>query len=331
MEHLYLNNGFVYLRLQALIWHSNALNRRNKLLENSNRTLINIIDNVDPQKVLIINCKRISDFGHNLIEIISNNDRFAKRKIVFIETEALHKNLVDSFHSLEITVYSSKKLHIVSPENSTYSYSSNDYEKIIEESSKLEQEEVKRIIIDSYIENDKDKDKYEPLPSTAILALGEFNACRIISNPKSFIWLTLTFADKVEQFIQDVVKPQRPYRLMGVSLRGAIFTSAISMLLGLDYDTVDHLGPKHKLFDVDFFNNKTNKHIYIYIGDFIIGGTEVKIAKTYAQVHGHKLEHAFVIGSLFENERFSTFKMGCIQNILEVIPRSKRIDFKLNI
>ena len=39
------------------------------------------------------------------------------------------------------------------------------------------------------------------------------------------------------------------------------------MLLGLDYDTVDHLGPKHKLFDVDFFNNKTNKHIYIYIGD----------------------------------------------------------------
>ncbi len=324
MEHLYLNDEFVYVRLQGIVWHTNALRRKSKLLDSSNNILINIIDNVNPLKKLVINCKRINDIGQNLIGLLSSNNRFNKRKIIFIETAGIHEALLSSLKELDISKFDSSHYHIVSPTNST-NMSLEEYKDCIRKVNELEEKVIKRIIIDSYY---KFEEGYRVLPSTAILAKGEFNACSIISSPKNFLWTSLYLADKVEEFIQKEIKPQKKLRLLGVSLRGAIFTSSIALLLGYDFDTVDHLGPKHKLYDVDFFENKINKYQYLYIGDYIIGGTEVKIAKTYAQIYGNRLEHAFVIGSLFKPERFSTFKLGYLVNILDIIPK-ENIDYKL--
>jgi hypothetical protein len=66
----------------------------------------------------------------------------------------------------------------------------------------------------------------------------------------------------------------------------------------------------------------------LFIGDFIIGGTEVKIAKTYSQIYGNKLEHAFVIASLFKPERFHSFKLGCLKNIMD-LKLGDDVDYKL--
>ena len=334
MEHLYLNNKYVYLRLQSLMWYTNALSRKGKLLDSAAEVLINIVDNVEPNKILVVNCKRVTDFGHNLFEIVLTKERVSKRKIIFIETDGIFTTLTSAINSLGISLFQNFDLKVVSPFNSSVSLSEKEYSEIIVEVEEEELNEINRIIIDSYNEfptktSDDFPDGYRPLPSTAILAQGEFNACSIISSPKKFLWLSSYMADKVDEFIQEKVKPTKILRLLGVSLRGAIFTSSVALLLGYEFDTVDHLGPKHKLYDVDFFETKINKYQYLYIGDFIIGGTEVKIAKTYAQIYGNTLEHAFVIGSLFEPERFSTFQLDYLAKIMEVIPKSKKIDYKL--
>lgn len=326
MEHLYIINEFVYLRLQALIWNTNALGRRSKFLDKANEVLIDIIDNVDTNKILVINCKRVNDFGQNLIDLALTQERINKRKIIFIETELLHDSLISSIKGLNGGIYNNSSIKVISPIHSAYNFSNKEYEEIINKSKKIEEEEISKIIIESYNEYDEG---YKPLPSTAILAQGEFNACSIISSPKNYIWISLFLADKVEKFILNEIKPTNMLRLLGVSLRGSIFTSSVAMLLGIDFDVVDHLGPRHKLYEIDFFENKTNKYQYLYIGDFIIGGTEVKIAKTYAQVYGNNLEHAFVIASLFKPERFSSFKLGYLKNIIDLIPKSKKLDYKL--
>ena len=172
----------------------------------------------------------------------------------------------------------------------------------------------KEIVSSSFSYNDVSNHKHlEQLPSTAILATGEFDAGKIISKPDNFFWLAFSLSDLVEDFVKEInIKYHDEFvcRLISVSLRGSPFAAAISLLTSpeIKYDTVDHLGPKHKLFDIEFFDklklSTKEKVRYIYFGDFIIGGTELKIAQTYSQIYGYELKHAVVIGSYFNETRY---------------------------
>jgi primosomal protein N'' len=75
MEHLYLiSKDIVYIRLQALVWYTNALSIENKYLEKANEALMHIIDQVETDKVLVINwvmqhlfCKFTSPRHHSCL------------------------------------------------------------------------------------------------------------------------------------------------------------------------------------------------------------------------------------------------------------------------
>lgn len=329
-NHLYLvGPDFVYTRLQGLIWAGDGLSYNSKLNSGGCQILIEIIKTVHPELPLIVNCKRIKNFDESIYRIIKEKN--LNRKIIFTHVdEGFHlqfaTELENVFNGL---AQQNKTKHIISNNHSKYSYTTDQYDELCKNVDIFIDKKNKSIVescFDYY--NPNNHTQLEQLPSTAIFSTGEFDAAKIISNPGNFLWLTLSFSDLVEDFssaLYETYHDNTINRLISVSLRGSPFAAAISLLSNpeIKFDTVDHLGPKHKLFDLDFFEKlKTTvkeKIRYIYIGDFIIGGTEIKIAQTYAQIYGFELKHAVVLGSFFDLDRFSpNFSIKSLVNIKDL-------------
>jgi hypothetical protein len=148
---------------------------------------------------------------------------------------------------------------------------------------------------------------FEYLSSTPILATGEYNASNIIANPRNFMILSLSLSDKLQEILALKTTGLNNVKVLAVSLRGSILASVVSIINDIPIDIVDHLGPKQMILEYDVIEKlKTNNSFeeYIYVGDFTIGGTEIKIAKTFSSIHDIHLADALVIGSFSEPEIF---------------------------
>ena len=114
--------------------------------------------------------------------------------------------------------------------------------------------------------------------------------------------------------------------LVSSSLRGAIFTSILGILNNLEYVNIDHIGPIHKVYDFESLNIAHQDRNYFYVGDFVFGGTEIKLTKVYASFIGAKLNHALVLGSLFDSEVFKDFKLHELHTLHKI---REEADYKL--
>jgi hypothetical protein len=315
-NHLYLiQDDFVYTRLQGLIWAGDGLLLNSKFYTGANHIFLDIAKNIKPELPLIVNCKRVTNFDESVYRIIKETN--LTRKIIFTHIdEGFHGQFANELDAIfNGLAQQNKAKHLISTNHSTFNFSLQQYEercKKVEEFLEKKYREIVKSCFSYYKETDHNH--LEQLPSTAIYATGEFDAGKIISNPENFHWLTLGLSDIVESFVKKINEEYHDEivcRLISVSLRASPFAAAISLLSNpeIKFDTVDHLGPKHKLFDIEFFDklksNIKEKIRYIYFGDFIIGGTELKIAQTYSQIYGYDLKHAVLIGSYFEEERYS--------------------------
>lgn len=326
-SHLFNSNKHVYLRLQSVIHCTeNSIYDGYVLGKSSANCLIEIIKTIDPRKILVINCKRVTEYGDHIFNVINEKTKSQKRTILLFNTSGIFDvlNQLLSAAGFEKEEYPSEGAIVINRVKDKPFYL-----KVIDECLNEEKEFLTDAITNSFYEYGNQEGT---LPSTPIIAEGEFDANKIISNPKEFLTLTQLMADQVEELISQELNSKkfaenyRQIKLLAVSLRGAPIAAQIAMLVGRRFDLIDHLGPRHKLFDVDFFENAANEIYYIYIGDFAIGGTEVKIAKSYAQMVDCTLEYAFVIGSLFDKSRFRSFTLNYLVNITDLTES----EYKLN-
>ncbi len=83
-------------------------------------------------------------------------------------------------------------------------------------------------------------------------------------------------------------------------------------------EIVDHMGPKQALLEGYATGSPRTGLDYIYIGDFLIGGTEVKVAASYAFAHGCSLKEAIVVGSLLPPNEYkigaNVDSLVCLRN-----------------
>ena len=100
----------------------------------------------------------------------------------------------------------------------------------------------------------------------------------------------------------------------------------MGILNDLDFINIDHIGPIHKVYDSNSLDLNHRNRNYLYIGDFVFGGTEIKLTKVYASFGGAKLNHALVLGSLFDSSVFSDFKLHELNTLREISDEAK---FKL--
>jgi len=304
-----ITSDFEYLRLQFLIWRCNGLQSPSKLQANAGQLLADIIAN-ENDIPLIINCSKVTSIGNYSLESVVQKIKETKRIVYFLYSsgigEDLRKELI-GFNTLAVDSYS--KTYFVGfdkGENShleTDSIITNASKDIIEVCKAATDNEIKKVKV--YLSKCFKNDGYfSRLKSTPILTNGVFNARKIISKPNSFMQTCLLLNEKASYVINNS-KPLKA-RILSVSLRASAFAGIIGQLNKMDVEIVDHMGPKYKLLENSKLSFDEQDFEYLFIGDFLIGGTEMKIANTYAHFKGSIIKDAIFLASLFDPKAYAS-------------------------
>ena len=179
---------------------------------------------------------------------------------------------------------------------------------LIQQAEAVDRKRMQDIIRDTFHENALGTPA--PLSSTPILASGVYNASHIICEPDQFNWTVL----HLEQHLDKLIPDWNPFQhcLLSGSLRAAPFAAALAFMKTLPraVEIHDHFGPNPILLEEHDLGPPRHSLEYIYIGDFMIGGTELKIACNWAAWRKCRLVKALVLGTLWEKKRYQIGEMA---------------------
>jgi hypothetical protein len=291
---IHFEKDTAYIRMKALTWIANYGSLTEMIQSSSGKLLSEIIQHdMLEGKSLIVNFFGIVSIDDHSLEDVAHATEKTGRKLIVINASQVQK---------ELTAYIQVKPNITLNNGTIIFNSSNPKEAqtAAENVSRIEHDIVIDIVKRSYEEFPAKK--MQRLQSTPLYASGVFNARRIVSRRSDFMWICLIMSERLAN-IMDEFKPKAS-RLLAVSLRSSPFAGALGILGSIDIEIVDHMGPDLKILEEYTLGTNQEDINYIYIGDWIIGGTEVKIAETYAVARHCTVEHVLVIGSLFAPEDY---------------------------
>jgi len=305
------STSYVYTRAQVLTWIANGTSLLNIFEQDASELLSKIIHETDLGKSIVANFNGITNIDEHALDSVFAELNDNTKQLVIINGYGL----VDAFMRLKKSSTANINTHSESNAIVIGNSRAVDFKNIENERIVFFKQFIKVNLAETFIEFSEPK----RLCSTPIIANGEFNSNVILSNPYKFKWISVFLSDRLEQLIKD--QKLSNVKLISASLRGAPFAAILGLFNNKEFETIDHFGPRHKVFDFDFVTKKEHGINYIYIGDFVFGGTEIKIAKTYIEMKGSKLEHALVLGSLFDKDvfenDFNLESLSSLQNITE--------------
>ena len=289
---------YVYIRVQGLIWVTNGLVESTNIRIGVGNEIDRIYNEVSTKIPLIIDFRNIESIADHTLDTLMINIEKNKRPVILINTNSVESSIVPNLPtkitSERFSDKDSRSLNIAL----NGSFNTKDFSVIV---IGMMQKKIQSIVKASFSPFESKKH----LASTPILANGIYDANKIIFDRESFFWVCLAMNDILKEVI--ATRFGAPIKLLSVSLRSAPFASVLSQFNKIPLETIDHLGPRHKVFDLDILPNLIDKKkfSYIYVGDFCFGGTEIKIAKTYAQFAQSTFESAIVIGTLLPQDTFA--------------------------
>jgi len=306
---VYIDRDYAYVRMKAYSWIGNKGFMPSTVQASAGKLLSDLIARIDDNMILVVNFQGISHIEDHSLHTVNKALADTKRCTIFTKASTLSVENQISYKP------------VVTLESGTIIYNnekpSRQLSQSVEKNGKIEIDIIKHIVSESY----KKFDKMERLRSTPILASGVFNAGSIVSDRNKFIWTCLLLTDKLNE-IMNQYKPKANVRLLAVSLRASPFAGSIGILESYPIEIVDHMGPDLKILEEYTLRVATENVEYIYVGDFVIGGTELKIAETYAVARGCVIKHAIVIGSLFDPSEYKgTVKVHPVVKLREANPK----------
>lgn len=292
-----------YVRLQALVWCSNGLSDPFVTDFKTGEALKSILENND-NKILLINCCYIQRIDDHSLDSFFESLKENKSSVILFNCEAISRdfsNYISNFGVKEKSEINEEIVKIGSTPECNLSL-----EELNTLSTKIEKEYAVTVVKSTIREN---KEINRRLDSTPLYYNGVYDSSVILNDYKKFIWISILMADVARTYRDELLKTTNNIKIISVSLRGSPFASSVALIIGLNFTSIDHLGPKQKLFDIDFLESPQKWVSYIYVGDFTIGGTEIRIARAYAQVSQSTLNHGIVIGSLLSASDYSAFNL----------------------
>lgn len=306
----------LFSRAQAFVWVANGLSFLDLFEKSSGKLLSKIIDNCPSEKTLIINFKGIIRFDDHCLDEVYNSLDGNNKQLVIINGEHLLGDFIKLKKEKQINIYHDSENKIIIIGNSRVI----DIVDLLEEREKLVRQYINNVLKSTFSKFDT----FKRLCSTPFLANGEFDSKKIIESPKDFMWISFYLSDKLSQLIES--EKLNDILLVSASLRGSTFASILGILNELDFVNIDHIGPIHKVYNLNNLDLNHRNRNYLYVGDFVFGGTEIKLTKVYASFGGATLNHALVLGSLFDSNVFTDFKLHELNTLKEITPEAK---FKL--
>jgi hypothetical protein len=317
LKNLYFDTSrTVFTRAQAIVWVSSGLSEIDLFEKSAGKLLSEIIDTSPEQKTLIINFKGIIRLVDHCLDDVFSSLEGNKKRLIITNGNQLYDQFTrfKKGKAVDIREDSANNIIILGNQEPI------NYEDLSEE---------RKVHINDYINQTlkstfKKFNDFKRLCSTPFLANGEFDSKVIIESPKDFMWISFYLSNKLSSIIES--EKLSHVVLVSASLRGATFTSILGILNDLEYHTIDHIGPIHKVYDFNSLNSEHRGKNHIYIGDFVFGGTEIKLTKVYTSFNGATLNHALVLGSLFNSEVFTDFKLHELNTLNKISSEAK---FKL--
>lgn len=290
----FIGTRYVYTRMQILAWAANGPGLLHTVEKNAGDLLADLLK-FQKDKPLVVNFQGIVNVDDHALDELFAALNANQQQVIFINSHHLTDNINKQRKDSGANIHSN-------PKEDWISIGKND---AVDISLILkERDELKRNFISDTIKASFTKfEKERRLSSTPIKANGEYDSNTIISDLKKFTWMTFFLSDALQTVLDTTKLPK--IKLLTASLRGAPFAAMLGMICNLPFETIDHFGPKHKVFDTEFLKRIEKGTNYIYIGDFAFGGTEIKLAKTYTEMKSSSLKHAVVLGNLIEPEHFA--------------------------
>lgn len=316
------HSSWTYTTVDGLIWLSSGLKLPTNLEEKACDSLIKIYKEINIGQPLVIDFRNIKDVADRALERLFTIFQEGTREVVLVNFEnisdQINKNTSDHYHkdSQNNTQTDGSCCKVLNQVGFTG-------EKLVEKINELRQQKVEEFVKSSFTKFDVP----QYLNSTPIKATGVYDAGKMITNHTAFYWVCLELSEKLKGLLNNgKINLNKELRLLTVNLKSSPFASVVSLLNNIPLVTIDHLGPKHKVYDLDILDGLENlkQYSYIYVGDFCVGGTEIKIAKTYAGISNSYLNTALVIGSYFPSEVFkSAFNLFALVSIKELHPHAQ--------
>lgn len=104
--------------------------------------------------------------------------------------------------------------------------------------------------------------------------------------------------------------PSRTRALFAVSLRASALASGIALLLGDMYvrtlSVIDSTGPRRTVRPPAAFRDWAQHTDFVLVSDFIVGGSELRAAETFAHMHGGRLLAAASIGTALPGAEYNS-------------------------
>lgn len=318
------HKDFRYTRLLAATWHTN-LSAPSLCTSAAGARLLDWMKAASVDLPLVLNCAGIStieDHALSAIETYLTTNESAIAFIVENQNDQLIREIEselrrvkvcsDAVNGAQILIYGSR------PRTAALR---SMLDRVTREAADLEIEFVKRAVRDSY----KDFLLPQRLDSTPLLASGVLNARALISDPAKFTWVSLLLTKLFEQVIEK--SRPRTNRILAVSLRGSPFAAAVRLLANgcsPSLEVIDHIGPTHDVLEATVGQRDMYKGEYVLVGDFVIGGTELKVARAYAMSQGAVIKNAIAIGSYLPGNLYDKhIKLESLVNLAAVVPQLK--------
>lgn len=302
MNYFLQHSDFLYTRIMLFSWECES--DLTNFSETNGEFFVSQLDKnlkVLDINTIVVNCNNVLDIDDHFIDPILKYQKDKGLDIILYSDDSsikLPKYCSEHIDNNGVNVF------LREGERGVYyfcsnSISSSKLSELIDEAELLEQKKVVNLIKESYSE------KKQELSSTPLLASGIFNATKLLSDPSKFRWLTLLMVDGITKCLMK--ERAASCSIVSSSLRGASIAGSvreiIHFLVPTELFLFDHIGPKH-----DFNFNPNHKEIKpnslcIYIGDFLIAGTELKVTQAYCNLFSGKIDYAFVLGKYTRKDK----------------------------
>lgn len=325
MKYFLSNGDLLYTRALLFTWE--PISSPTVFTQTNGKFFIKQLENVlkaFSPKHIVVNCNQLSDVDDHALKPILEFASQHSISFIFYSTDNEHqlydytqKHILDDTSDIESRVVSDVGRFFIIKKSPDFSKLCLD--SIKKEAENLQKEKVKNVVESAYRAEDNIDFK---LTSTPLEASGHFNANLINSDPFNFRWVISLIAERVQYVAMKRKLPT--YTIVASSLRGAAIAASVREILyyrgNVKFKLFDHFGPKH-----DFRNTPSN-HAQIegadcfYVGDFLIGGTEVKLTQAYCKSLGGKLTDAFVIGKFTTSQELGNgIKGHCLVQLGECV------------
>lgn len=331
MSVLLRSSDFIYTRLTALTWRANPVLQPGVFTPEAGSYLLQALNENQSELPVILNCKGISLIADHSLSKICEFIEETNRTLVFMIPD-MHLVTDKAFSEVEDKIRNSlrnKNERSITVTNSRFLFFGGDCDALFKSCANIPAlaDEAESIHVNEAI-----KSCYEPfspsrkLESTPLIANGQLNARTLISDPDKFSWVAIRLTDLFQDLVEDI--SPRTNGILAVSLRGSPFAGAIRVLAkrySPSLVIVDHMGPQHEMLEMHSSTGEMGGGDYIYVADFVIAGTELKVAKTFALAHDATLKGAVAIGSILPsgNSYSSDIQLRSLVTIQELLPDLK--------